>query len=244
MVENKKGEEIARGTNLNKGGSRHTGELLFAIIFIIIGLAGVVLTIVSISLPFTAVPPTSIANWIILILFTLFIIALSLAMAIFGIGIGLYQLRMKPDWSFILYEGVLEAEILAEPSAKEKRNISIKIDDIKRCVILRRRKTAPYINSNKVLRYEHIYLIGLHVLYMKDGKERILSFENAEDIQSLEKAILYLQNDCRVSMYYSEAIDESTDKTNDYLEIIDLFPPSSFQFTKELVLIRVKGIGS
>lgn len=223
-------EKVVQATQLESGGMRHLGEIIMGIILLIIGTVVALVALYIVSLLFTE-RPESILGWIGLLLRTLLFIITSL-FAVVCIYLGVIQVKIITDWKFTLYTNEIVAQIKEDITENKLTSYQISIEDITRCIVMRKERRS-FLVIDKKFYYEFIYLIGIHLYYEEAGVEKLLSFEDPNNLEDLDKAIYYLQNECHIPVCFTDAVDH-VDTRYENQEIIALFPPEPITFTGSL----------
>lgn len=220
-----KGEKIVHVTQMKRGSARHIGEIIIGIGCLLVGVLFVYLFIESLMSPVTAKRPETVVEWIIFIVMYLFLVIFTAGMAVFCFFFGKYQLTIKPKWKFTLFSNEIVAYILDENDERLEETV-VPIHKMTRCVIVRREQRQR-IHLNKRSFYRYYFFLGAHIYYEEDGVDQIISFEDPNDLEKLDQAVRFLQDERDVPMYFTHVKDDDH-KSIDIRELIRMFPPKRF----------------
>lgn len=226
-----RGEKVVHVTQMRKGSGRHIGEIVIGIALLLLSIVFAGMFVYCLYLPFVAVKPETIFEWIVFIIGYVLLLGLSLGGAVFCFMLGKYQVTIRAKWNFTLFTNEITAHLL-DDDTNEMKEFVIPLKRVLRCIIMRREKRET-IRLNNRTSYRYNFYLGTHLYYEDNGEEKLISFENPNNLDKLDRVVRYLQDERHIPMYFTHAKDDHY--TNlPIAQLIEQNPPESFTLPNKL----------
>lgn len=195
---------VGAATDVKKKSVKRVSNLIFGLIFFVLGIIMLFLGLFVLSLLFT----TPFGGVTFGYLFLLLPIALMLLLSYVAV-VGSFSTASK--WFLVLYEKRLLYKYKKDDNGKAYEQIEVPIDEIDRCYILCEYREGITVRGTNT----SAHYMSIHILYNeKEGKKYIsvYALDGYEDISGL---INYLEKEQNIPIYYATARQGLGQELND-----------------------------